>query len=346
MRKVLFIFICLFCFMLTSKAYYFDSTLTIGNGFGGKAFFDSFTGNASGPVIELPVGSSKWLYTRFQYYPQDSSEVSSNLTLKINICSSSGATDFGNQISFNRGNFITNNVSYRGLQTSFRCRVNDSISGTIYSIYFNFDLIGNIQEGDTALADFSFIIKNPVNYAISTKILSYEVFNDFDSVSIDISNHIAINNNQNATIIDILTNTPQQVYSFFENVLTNSYNVLVNIYNLLSSKLNSVISNIQSTNNKLDQANDKSDQFLESDISNQDKELPDNSSINDYESAEGDLVDKVNQADLSQLNIGIDVNSSTWVWDTLTSLIQSHSLIFGMFISILSIGIIKLALGR
>ena len=61
---------------------------------------------------------------------------------------------------------------------------------------------------------------------------------------------------------------------------------------------------------------------------------------------EDSLKDKVNQADLSNLSIGIDSKSSSWVWDTLTSLINSHSVIFGLFIAILSIGIIKLALGR
>ena len=73
---------------------------------------------------------------------------------------------------------------------------------------------------------------------------------------------------------------------------------------------------------------------------------PDDSKYDDYESVEGSLKDKVNQADLSNLSIGIDSNSSKWIWETLTSLLQSHSAIFGMVIAILSIGIIKLALGR
>ena len=74
--------------------------------------------------------------------------------------------------------------------------------------------------------------------------------------------------------------------------------------------------------------------------------MPDDSAYNDYSDLEGSLLDKVNDVDTSSLDISIDTNSSNFVWDTLTSFIQSHSLIFATFIAILSIGVIKLALGR
>jgi len=93
-----------------------------------------------------------------------------------------------------------------------------------------------------------------------------------------------------------------------------------------------------------EQTNEKLDELINTDSPPSD--TPDDSQYDDYESAEGDLKDKVNQADLSNLSIGIDSSSSQWVWDTLTDLLQSHSAIFGMVIAILSIGIIKLALGR
>lgn len=106
----------------------------------------------------------------------------------------------------------------------------------------------------------------------------------------------------------------------------------------------------QDTNNKLDeqiqQDKEQHDEFMNSDISDEDKELPDDSKYQDYTDTENDLKDKVNEADMSVISIGIDANSSAWVWDTLTRLIQSNSIVFGMFIAILSIGIIKLALGR
>lgn len=106
----------------------------------------------------------------------------------------------------------------------------------------------------------------------------------------------------------------------------------------------------QETNNKLDQQlqQDKNqhDEFMNSDLSEEDKQKPNDDGYKNYTESENELKDKMNQADLGNISIGLDANSSSWVWDTLTRLIQSHSVVFGMFIAILSIGIIKLALGR
>ena len=94
------------------------------------------------------------------------------------------------------------------------------------------------------------------------------------------------------------------------------------------------------------QTNDKLDEIKDMDISDEDKELPNDDAYQDYTDAEDDLLDKVNEADMDALEIAIDEDSSNFVWDTLTDLITSHTLIFGTVIAILSIGIIKLALGR
>lgn len=125
-------------------------------------------------------------------------------------------------------------------------------------------------------------------------------------------------------------------------------------YNLIQEQINQSISNtnlIINNQNSISQAqidniNRNHNEIMNSDISDDTKSLPDKSSFEDYQTAENSLKDKIKEADMSVLDIGIDTNSSNWVWTTLTSLIQSHSAIFGMFISILSIGIIKMALGR
>lgn len=109
----------------------------------------------------------------------------------------------------------------------------------------------------------------------------------------------------------------------------------------------------QQTNDKLNdlkdkqnQTNQKLDEINNADISSGDKELPNTDSFDNYQESEGALLDKVKEANFDNLSIGMDLNSSNFVWNTLTSFIQSHSAVFGMFIAILSIGIIKLALGR
>lgn len=98
--------------------------------------------------------------------------------------------------------------------------------------------------------------------------------------------------------------------------------------------------------NNQNQINSSLNDINNADISDNDKTLPDDSKYTDYSDTESSLKDKVSQADLNSLSIGIDATSSSWVWDTLTRFIQSNSIIFGMFIAILSIGVIKMALGR
>ena len=95
-----------------------------------------------------------------------------------------------------------------------------------------------------------------------------------------------------------------------------------------------------------EETNQTLDEIKDMDISEEDKELPDDTEFNNYQDAEDDLMEKVEDADMSVLDVAIDVDSSNFVWETLTDLIQSHTLIFGTVIAILSIGIIKLALGR
>ena len=103
---------------------------------------------------------------------------------------------------------------------------------------------------------------------------------------------------------------------------------------------------IDNQNKNQQQTNDRLDDIINSDISAADKELPNDDDYKNYQNAEDSLMDKVNQADTSIIDIAIDTNSSNFVWTNLTKFLQSHSLIFGTFIAILSIGIIKLALGR
>ena len=76
------------------------------------------------------------------------------------------------------------------------------------------------------------------------------------------------------------------------------------------------------------------------------KTKPDDSDYQDYEKAQGDLTDKISDIPTDTLEIGIDANSSNFIFDTMNKLINAHPAVFSMFIAILSIGIIKLGLGR
>ena len=137
---------------------------------------------------------------------------------------------------------------------------------------------------------------------------------------------------------------------FFQPV-ANSYNSSIRYYYYNYRFDYSVTSDatagaINDLNSSVDETNDKLDEIKDMDISDEDKELPDDSSYQDYNDAEGDLIDKVNSADMDSLDIAIDTDTSNFIWDTITDLFNSHPMIMSTIIAILSIGVIKLALGR
>lgn len=97
---------------------------------------------------------------------------------------------------------------------------------------------------------------------------------------------------------------------------------------------------------KQQETNTKLDEIQNSDISNDSKESPNTNEFNDYQKAENGLFDKMKQADTNNLDVAIDGNSANFVWDTITRFYNSNALLMNFLISILSIGIIKMALGR
>ena len=109
---------------------------------------------------------------------------------------------------------------------------------------------------------------------------------------------------------------------------------------------NQLINGFNNLQNEQQETNDKLDDITNMDIPDSSKEDLDDSSYQDYQGAEDDLMDSVGQADLSSVDIAIDSDSSNFIWDTITDIFQSHPLIMSTVIAILSIGIIKLALGR
>lgn len=148
---------------------------------------------------------------------------------------------------------------------------------------------------------------------------------------------------------------------------TDNYNVLVDVTGMTISDFdpsmaqeflqyqqnqtiidqnNQLINGFNNLQNEQQETNDKLDDITDMDIPDSSKEDLDDSSYQDYQGAEDDLMDSVGEADLSSVDIAIDGDSSNFIWDTITDIFQSHPLIMSTVIAILSIGIIKLALGR
>lgn len=150
------------------------------------------------------------------------------------------------------------------------------------------------------------------------------------------------------TISDFDPSMAQEFQQYQQNqTIIDQNNQLINGFNNLESTIQDSFDNMTDIiGGKQDVTNDKLDDITNMDIPDESKEDLDDSSYQDYSDAESDLMDSVGQADLSEVDIAIDADSSNFIWDTITDIFESHPLIMSTVIAILSIGIIKLALGR
>lgn len=74
---------------------------------------------------------------------------------------------------------------------------------------------------------------------------------------------------------------------------------------------------------------------------------PDSSGSDSVITNTDDLLDNFNSVDIdNQVDITIPSGANNFIWSTMTSLLNTNSLVFGLMVSILSIGVIKTALGR
>ena len=147
--------------------------------------------------------------------------------------------------------------------------------------------------------------------------------------------------NASIQLIDFVVNSNNYVSAdnYASQSLINQNSQIINQNTTIINQNNQQLQEQQETNDKL---ND----ITNMDIPESSKEELDDSSYQDYRDVEDSLFDSINDTDLSVLDVAVDGDSSNFIWDTITDILQSHPLIMSTVLAILSIGIIKLALGR
>lgn len=68
--------------------------------------------------------------------------------------------------------------------------------------------------------------------------------------------------------------------------------------------------------------------------------------LEDYEEIENELLNKDNLENIKDIKIDVDSDALEYVFELLTRIINTHQLIYGLIITMLSLGIIKLILNR
>lgn len=132
--------------------------------------------------------------------------------------------------------------------------------------------------------------------------------------------------------------------SDIKSALSSDFSNLSNKIDDMKSEQEKTNSKLDSTNSKIDNTNSKLDEIKDMQPDNSDN--PDSSKYDDYSSAEDSLLDKANSADLDSVDIPIDSDTSNFIWDTMSSLFSTHPLVFSTMLALLSVGVIKLVLGR
>lgn len=69
--------------------------------------------------------------------------------------------------------------------------------------------------------------------------------------------------------------------------------------------------------------------------------------MDNLEQKEDDLLDETNPEDAADdLKVELDADASAFIWDTIDAFVTSNDTVFGLFISVLSLGVVVLILGR
>lgn len=273
-------------------------------------------------VVQAYVCSSSFISLDYTWYSSDSSSSFNLPTFKSNFSANISAD---------------NNT--RGVSSGFSCRTigavfSPSVSGRYLSLRLQKKTSGvsnNISEG----------IFN----------VSIEPLGIYSSAYTNILNDAIANS-------DLATATTQsQIISRLE--ILQSYTVSMNSQIRsdiagLGSSIATLVGNMESkqdtTNQKLDSVNSSINNnwnnFNNTDLSNSDKQAPNTQDYSSYQQAENNLFDQMSNADVNNVNIAIDSDSATWVWARLTEWLATNSMLMSFLVSMLSIGIIKMALGR
>ena len=112
----------------------------------------------------------------------------------------------------------------------------------------------------------------------------------------------------------------------------------------LTGILNSINSNTESTSNKLTQINNVLNMYGDTNFNKIDKS-EDKSTIEDLNDAESELIGDTSDYE-DRLDITINPTATKVVWDSVDTFVKGNGKVFAMFITLLSLGFIKLVLNR
>lgn len=196
-------------------------------------------------------------------------------------------------------------------------------------------------------------------FSSSYEIVAFKVYGDFVSVETNITNRNSFNYvwGETKLVLDELAILIQQMHDSLENdeELLESFKQLISNTDDVESLLTDILYWTEGCNDKLQDIRLRVRdiiRLLEQIVNASGEstfEEPATDSINDYNQAEGELVNGADDTAEIEGQIGsfeIDANASGNIWDMITQLFNSHPKVMGLAVGILCLGIIALILNR
>ena len=169
-------------------------------------------------------------------------------------------------------------------------------------------------------------------YATDTQMLTYlkNIYSSVDTVETKLQNLYNIANSQLSYLKEIDTNTDE----------------LESLMAVCNSLLEDIKTELEEQTTWLEKIYNAIIEFLGIEGEDSVEEMPDDD-MNNMLEVEDELLGNASADDLANdLSVSIDTDSSNFIWDIINDLVTSNSAVFGGFISVLSLGVVALILGR
>lgn len=223
--------------------------------------------------------------------------------------------------------------------------------------------LGHTKRGDITTLQFAIdnLSGTSNDYNVSFNIIVHGLF--VNNPSVTINEYNSLNFGQSCTIVSENISHPETDYTLYNanvtcSAISLSKNYMVTIggfENITYGGISPSITYSQSTGNydqKLDDVNDSINNVgdkvtgaIEGDnLDTGSIESSKNDTFDSYKEAEGNL--NLDGADLSGINLGLNPTVAKKSWSVMDSLLNTNPKLLTFIISLLSIGLIKLFLGR
>lgn len=213
----------------------------------------------------------------------------------------------------------------------------ESWSPPSYTLNSTFTIYYDAYTMDDLMDELYTVLTNI--YSTDTQMLSYlkSIYTSVDTVETKLSSLITIGNS-------LVSNT-DELEELLSDIDMNT-DELEALLDTCNSCLDNILTELEEQTTWLEKIYNALIEFLGLEGEETMEEMPDDD-MSDMTVMEDELLGNASADDLSDnLSVSIDSDSSAFIWDIINSLVTANSTVFGGFISVLSLGIVALILGR